>query len=112
MKTKAHSQTPQKTYGKQVHRGDIGEEHAARILRKKGYSVSKSSTHPYGTNDLCARKGKQVRHIQVKRISSRKFKTAEAARNRMRGKPYNIKHVKNELWVFDKDNSLYIFKKD
>lgn len=111
--TKAHRRTPQKTYGQQVHRGNIGEEHCSRILKKQGYTVCKTPTHPHGKGDLIARKGKATRTIQVKRISSRTFRTARAARNRMRGKPYNVKRLPAgmELWVIDKEEHLYKFNK-
>lgn len=110
--TKAQRNTPQKTYGKQTQRGNIGEKRAAAILRKMGYSVSYSPGHPHGIADIIARKGKSVRRIQVKRISSRTFLTAEAARNRIRGKPFNLERLPTgyELWVFDKENTLYKFR--
>lgn len=113
MKTKAHSRTPQATYGKQTARGNIGERRAAKILREKGYSVSLSPQHPRGVADIIARKAGKVRKIQVKRISSRNFSTAAAARNRIAGKPFNLSSLPAgyELWVFDKSNNLYIFKK-
>lgn len=111
MKTKAAEKTPKKTYGKQTHRGNIGEQRAAAILREQGYSVRLSDTHPRGKADLTATKGTETRNIQVKRISSRALKTAEAARNRLKGKPFLIRRIpKNlEVWVFDKDNRLYTF---
>ena len=111
MKTKAHEKTPKETYGKQTHRGNIGEQRAARILREQGYTVSLSKTHPRGACDIIARKGNETRNIQVKRISSRALLTADAARNRIRGKPFLIQRIPQdrEVWVFDKENRLYIF---
>ena len=111
MRTKAHEKTPQKTYGKQTHRGNIGEERAAKILREQGYSVRKSETHPRGFADIIAEKNGKAREIQVKRISSRALLTADAALNRIRGKPFLIKRIPagKEVWVFDKDNRLYVF---
>lgn len=111
MKTKAAEKTPKKTYGKQTHRGNIGEQRAAAILREQGYSVSHSPNHPHGNADLIATKGTETRHIQVKRISSRALLTEDAARNRIRGKPFLIRRIPKDLevWVFDKDNRLYTF---
>lgn len=113
MRTKAQIYTPMEVYGKQTHRGNIGENHAAKDLRNQGYHVSHSPSHPHGYDDLIAVKGKTTRRIQVKRISSRSFRTAETARKRMAGKPFNIKKVKpgHELWVYDKQNRLFVFKK-
>lgn len=112
-RTKAQERTPQKTYGGQTHRGDLGEQRAAAILRQEGYSVELSPLHPHGTADIIARKGKTVRKIQVKRITSRTFATPAAARNRMAGKPFNLKKLPPgyELWVFDQKGNLYRFKK-
>lgn len=111
--TKAHRKTPKATYGKQIHRGDIGEQRCMKILRKEGYTVSYSKRHPRGKDDIIAKKGKTVRHIQVKAISSRSFKSEEAARNRIAGKPFNVRKLPKgyELWVLDKENRLYRFKK-
>ena len=110
--TKAQKHTPQKTYGQQVHRGDIGEAKARRILEKDGWKVSFTEGHPHGKCDLQAKKkGCKDRKIQVKRISSRTFCTPAAARRRMAGEPYNIKRLPkdSELWVFDKAGHLYKF---
>jgi hypothetical protein len=56
----------------------------------------------------------EMRNIQVKRISSRRFLTPEAARNRIAGRPFNVKRLVpgGELWVFDQDDRLYVFKGD
>ena len=112
-KTKAHERSPMKTYGKQTHRGDLGERRAAAILRAEGYSVELSPSHPHGIHDLIARKGKTVRKIQVKRITSRTFATPAAARNRISGKPFNLKKIPTgyELWVFDQKGNLFRFTK-
>lgn len=109
--TKAHKRYPMKVYGKQVARGNMGESRARRLLENAGYKVSFSEKHPHGKTDLVAKKGKTVRNIQVKRISSRAFSTPAAARNRMSGKPYNIKRLpkNSELWVFDSKGHLYKF---
>lgn len=111
MKTKAHEKTPKETYGEQTHRGNIGEQRAAKILREQGYTVTLSKTHPRGASDIIAKKGNETRCIQVKRISSRALLTADAARNRIRGKPFLIQRIPadREVWVFDKENRLYIF---
>lgn len=110
--TRAQKKTPQATYGKQTHRGNIGEQRAAALLRKEGYQVTLSPGHPHGTADIIARKGATVRKIQVKRISSRSFATAAAARNRIRGKPFKLGKLPEgyELWVFDAKNNLYKFR--
>lgn len=112
-RTKAQEKNPQKTYGQQTHRGNIGEKHAADLLRKEGYSVSISKTHPRGIADIIAVKGNETRKIQVKRISSRNFLTASAARNRLAGKPFNLKRLPTgyELWIFDASNRLYTFRR-
>ena len=109
--TRAQKHTPQKTYGQQVRRGDIGEARARKLLEKEGWKVSFTPQHPHGKCDLCAKKNGRERNIQVKRISSRAFCTPEAARKRMSGRPFNIKRIpKNtELWVFDRDGHLYKF---
>ena len=44
-RTKAQVKTPQKTYGGQTHRGDLGERRAAAILREERYSVELSPLH-------------------------------------------------------------------
>lgn len=112
MKTKAQEKTPQKTYGKQTARGNYGEAKAANLLRADGYKVSLTPEHPHGPADLIAKKGNRTRYIQVKRISSRVFLSAETARNRMRGKPFNLDKLPKgvELWVFDAAGNLYKFK--
>ena len=113
MRTDAHDYSPQETYGKQISRGNTGEKRAAKIMRDAGYTVTYSEKHPHGPTDLTCKKGKEVRRIQVKRISSRVFRTAKAARNRMRGKPFCIKTIPagTELWVFDAENNLYKFRR-
>ena len=111
MKTKAQIRTPQKTYGRQTARGNTGEAKAAKILRELGYTVSKSPTHPRGFADIHATKNGETRKIQVKHITSRTFQSADAARNRMRGKPYLISRIPSgcELWVFDAGGHLWKF---
>lgn len=110
MRTYAHIHTPQKTYGQQKARGDKGERKAAAALRRQGYSVT---SHPYETTDLTAKKGKTIRHIQVKNITSRTFRSAKTARKRISGKPFNLKRLSpgNELWVYDAAGHLYKFGK-
>jgi len=111
MKTIAHVKTPKETYSKQTNRNNIGKNRAAWILWQHGYSVSFSPTLPYEKSELIAKRGNKTRFIQVKRISSRVFKTAEAARNRIRGKPFNVGKLPAgyELWVFDAGNNLFKF---
>ena len=110
MKTYAHTHTPRKTYGQQKARGDRGERRAAAALRRQGYSVT---SHPYEITDLTAVRGKTIRHIQVKNITSRTFRSAKTARKRIAGKPFNVKRINpgNELWVYDAAGHLYKFGK-
>lgn len=111
--TKAQKNRPKACYGKQIKRGDKGEARAAGILRRAGYTVSFSATHPRGPADITAKKNGKVRNIQVKTISSRNLLTERAARRRIAGKPFGLKRLKKdcELWVFDKENRLYKFTK-
>lgn len=111
--TNAHYNRPKAVYGKQIERGNKGEARAAGILRKSGYSVSFSKTHPRGKSDLTAKKGKTIRRIQVKTISSRNLKTAKAARRRISNAAFKLKRIPKdtEVWVFDKENRLYRFSK-
>lgn len=111
--TNAQRYRAKAVYGKQIKRGDAGEQRAMKILRKEGYKVSLSSTHPRGKADITATKGKTIRNIQVKTITSRNLATKEAARKRIAGKPFGLRRIKKdcELWVFDKSNRLYRFDK-
>lgn len=109
--TYAQIYRPQKVYGMQTERGNNGERKAAKILRSQGYTVKYTAKHPHGKYDLIATKRNMVKQIQVKNITSRSFKTATAARRRMRIKPYYVTYIGRncELWVFDKDGHLYKF---
>lgn len=111
--TKAQKNRPKAVYGKQISRGNKGEQKALSILRKEGYSASLSKTHPRGCADITAKKNGRTRNIQVKTISSRNLLTERAARNRIAGKPFGLKRLAKdcELWVFDASNRLYRFKK-
>lgn len=112
METKAHrSRKGRENYGKNRARGDRGESIVKRMLEKEGYSV-KIASNGRGFADIMAKKGNETRQIQVKTIRSRRFLSPEAARNRMAGKPFNIKRIgpNKELWVFDKDGRLYKFR--
>lgn len=112
METRAQrSRKGRENYGKNRARGDRGESMVKRILEEAGYTVSYSQ-NGRGFSDLIAKKGTEIRQIQVKRITSRRFLSPEAARNRMAGKPFNIKRIgpNRELWVFDKDGRLYKFR--
>lgn len=110
--TYAQKYRAQKVYGQQTNRGNAGEKRAIELLRKQGYRVTFTTKHPHGKYDLIATKGKTRKQIQVKNITSRTFKTATAARRRMRIKPYYVTCLGKdcELWVFDKERHLYRFK--
>lgn len=110
MRTYAHTHTPQKTYGKQKFRGDQGEKRAAVALQRQGYTVT---SHPYERTDLTEKKRGVVRHIQVKNITSRTFRSAKTARRRIAGKPFNLRRIVSgeELWVYDAAGHLYKFGK-
>lgn len=112
METNVQNEAPQKTHRRQNARGNLGVEKAAAFLRECGYTVTKPDAHPRGYADIVAKKRKETRHIQVTRISSRAILTRSAARNRIRGKPYCIEEIPNglEVWVYDRDNRLYIFR--
>lgn len=112
MKTRAHQYDPYGVYGKQVARGNMGERAARRELCKRGYSCRYSDTHPHGWADIVASKRGSKKMIQVKRISSRNFKTPEACKHRMKNIPYNIKSIPKgcEVWVYDKSGRRYEFK--
>ena len=111
--TKAQINRPKAVYGRQIKRGDKGEQRALKTLRKEGYKATLSDTHPRGKADITAKKGKVVRNIQVKTISSRNFNTPEAARKRISGKPFGLKRLGKgvELWVYDKSGRCYRFTK-
>lgn len=111
--TKAQKKHAKAVYGKNIKRGDIGERRAAGMLRRDGYSVHLTDTHPRGPGDLKASKPGRTRVIQIKRISSRNLATKQAARNRIAGKPFGLRTIPKglEVWVFDKSNRLYKFTK-
>jgi len=98
MKTKAqHTREGRRNYGKNYQRGRGAEERAARILRRDGWSVT-ISPGSRGPADLIARKGEKVRRIQVKEIASRRICTVEAARRRVKGKPFDVPRGR-EVWL-------------
>lgn len=76
-------------YGKNYQQGREAEKAAAARLRRQGYSA-KLSPGSKGRADVTATKNGRTKKIQVKKITSRTFATVTAARNRMRGKPYNV----------------------
>ena len=109
--TKAQKTTKGRTnYGRNKQRGNAGEAAAIRTLRKEGYTVCTAPEHPFGWADITATKGKEIRRIQVKNITSRRFLSAAAALQRVRGRPYNIRRIPpgGEVWVFDADGRRYI----
>lgn len=110
--TNAQVNRAKAVYGKQIERGNAGERRAADILKKQGYTVKYSASHPRGKTDLTAKKGTRTRHIQVKTITSRNLKTERAARRRIAGQPFKLQRIPKgiEVWVFDKSNRLYQFK--
>lgn len=112
MKNNTKSETPQKSCRRQNARGNLGVEKAAAFLRECGYTVTKPDAHPRGYADIVAKRRGITRYIQVKWILSRAILTRSAARNRIRGKPYCIEEIPNglEVWVYDRDNRLYIFR--
>lgn len=111
--TKAQQNRPRAVYGKQIKRGDLGEAKATAILRRSGYTVTKSDKHPRGKTDLKATKGKTTRYIQVKNITSRNITSEKAARRRIAGEPFGLKRIPAgaEVWIFDKAGRLYKFTK-
>lgn len=112
METKAQkTKAGRENYGKNRLRGSRGELKVKRMLEEEGYTV-KVTANEGGFADITAKKGNETRKIQVKRISSRRFLTPEAARNRIAGAPFNVKRLapNGELWVFDRDGRLYVFK--
>lgn len=109
--TRAHKTAKgRKNYGKNYDRGRAGERRAAAALRRAGYSV-RISPGSAGFSDLVAKKGNEVRHIQIKTISSRRILTNEAAENRIRGKPFGVRIPKGgEVWVYDADGRRHIIR--
>ena len=99
-----------KNYGKNTERGKRGENRVREIFTERGYRV-KQDSNGRGFADLTVSRGSETRKIQVKNITSRRFLTRKAARNRIAGKPYNVKRIPKdgELWVFDKDGRRYVF---
>ena len=100
-----------KNYGLNYERGRTTEAKIARSLQRQGYKATLSpGSRGY---DVTARKGGDVRKIQVKHISSRSFKTPEAARNRVKIAPYNIKRIApgTEVWIVDKNGKTRKFKR-
>lgn len=97
-------------YGRNYARGRAGERRAAASLRRAGYSVS-ISPGSAGFSDVVAKKGGKTRRIQVKTLSSRRLLTKEAAENRIRGKPYNVRiPAGGECWVYDADGRRHIIR--
>jgi len=99
MKTQAQqTKAGRRNYGQNYQRGRGAEGRAAAILRRDGWSVniSPGSRGPAG---LIARKGTRVRRIQVKAIGSRDIRTVEAARRRVKGKPFNVSRGR-EVWLY------------
>lgn len=99
-----------KNYGRNYERGRAGERRAAAALRRAGYSVS-ISPGSAGFSDIVAKKNGKIRRIQVKTFSSRRFLTKQAAENRIRGKPFNVRiPAGGEVWVYDADGRRYIIR--
>lgn len=99
-----------KNYGQNYERGRAGERRAAAALRRAGYSVS-ISPGSAGFSDIVAKKNGKIRRIQVKTFSSRRFLTKQAAENRIRGKPFNVRiPAGGEVWVYDADGRRYIIR--
>lgn len=99
-----------KNYGKNLDRGLRGEERAMRTLRAQGYTVKQAPVRA-GFCDLVATKNGKTKIIQVKTISSRRFLTREAAENRIRGKPFNVRiPAGGEVWVYDMDGRLHVIR--
>jgi len=109
--TKAqNTKAGRKNYGKNYGRGRNGEERAAAALRRAGYSVS-IARGSAGFSDVTAKKNGRTRRIQVKTFSSRRFLTKQAAENRIRGKPFNVRiPAGGEVWVYDADGRRYVIR--
>lgn len=108
-RTKAHStRDGKKTYGKNYENGIRAEEKAARSLRASGWDVV-VSPGSRGRDDIIATKGGKTRKIQVKSISSRALMSADVAKRRVQGKPYNAGRLSKdrEIWVYDRDGRCY-----
>ena len=99
-----------KRYGKNFANGVKCEQRAARLLRSRGYSVSLSKGSR-GRYDLEAKKGSEVKRVQVKYLSSRALLSEEVARRRVAGEPFNVTaRGINEIWVYDRDGRRYEIK--
>jgi|GEM_PF-2998701 len=99
-----------KNYGKNYGRGRTGERRAAAALRRAGYSVSITRASA-GFSDVKATKKGKTRKIQVKTLSSRRILTKEAAENRIRGKPFNVRiPAGGEVWVYDADGRRHVIR--
>jgi len=109
--TKAqNTKAGRKNYGKNYGRGRKGEERAAAALRRAGYSVS-IAPGSVGFSDVTAKKNGKIRRIQVKTFSSRRFLTKQAAENRIRGEPFNVRiPVGGEVWVYDADGRRHVIR--
>lgn len=109
--TKAqNTKAGRKNYGKNYGRGRNGERRAAAALRRAGYSVS-IARGSAGFSDVTAKKNGRTRRIQVKTFSSRRFLTKQAAENRIRGKPFNVRiPAGGEVWVYDADGRRYVIR--
>jgi Holliday junction resolvase len=99
-----------KNYGKNYSRGRKGEQRAAAALRREGYSV-RIAPGSAGFSDVRATKNSRTRRIQVKTLSSRRILTKEAAENRIRGKPFNVRiPAGGEVWVYDADGRRHVIR--
>lgn len=110
--TAQKTRSGRRNYGKNRNRGLKGEDRAARALRAQGYIVKRASPQGFaGFADLIATKNGKTKPIQVKTISSRRLLTQEAAENRIRGKPFNVRiPAGGEVWVYDMDGRLHIIR--
>ena len=99
-----------RVYGQNFHNGVKCEQNAARLLRSRGYSVF-VSPGSRGCYDLEAKKGAEVKRIQVKKISSRALLSEDVARRRVAGAPFNVTaRGIDEIWVYDRDGRRYEIK--
>lgn len=98
-----------KNYGLNYKRGRSGERRAARELEKQGYSCALS---PGSAGwDIIASKNGKTRRIQVKTIKSRAITSKKAAKNRIKGKPFNVNLGSGgEVWLYDRDDRLWVIR--
>ena len=101
------SKAGRRRYGKNYENGVRCEQNAARLLRSRGYSVF-VSPGSRGCYDLEAKKGAEVKRIQVKKISSRALLSEDVARRRVAGAPFHVTaRGIDEIWVYDRDGRRY-----